>query len=155
MEYVTYILIILGIMGFCLLVFRRNAVQTWVGNGNHHSKITVPASQDSPESRLNVPIPWGWPGNNTPAGSTEQHDVSDSLHRFVDHLISEKQTVESREYLLKRNENLKLLVESRYGLSKIRSDGIEQSTKQKADSGGSPIIFERYSLEEIKTPWGW
>ena len=41
----------------------------------------------------------------------------DSLHRFVDLMMSEKQTVENREYLLKKDASMRALLEDRFGHS--------------------------------------
>jgi len=161
MEYLTYILVICGIMGLCFLLF-RNGAQAPMDSGfkkrRMAGQIGSDASESSPvqkhpvEPVANVPTPWGWPGNDPMAHSHDEHGVSESLHRFVDHLLSEKQTIENREYLLKRDKNLRLLVEDRYGVSRPRANGGGAGSKSDA---GPPIRFDRNILREVRTPWGW
>jgi hypothetical protein len=163
MEYITYILIILGMMGICLLVFRRKDDPSGTSAGRHRvtstaksgKSATVPGTGSLPKANLNVPTPWGWPGYDPLVRAGEDHNMSESLHRFVDHLLSEKQTIENREYLLKRNEGLRLLMEDRYGLSRASVAANESSRKGSTGSGKSSFIIDRTPLREIRTPWGW
>lgn len=165
MEYVTYILIILGIMALCIVLFRRKDNFDEVCRGSNgfsvSSKPDAPArlmdSKVSSNERLNVPTPWGWPGNNSRTQAAEEVSVSETLQRLVDHVVTEKQTVEDSNYLLKRNQSLRLLVEDRYGLSRmnVNGSGKSDSIKKRADMAGSPIVVDRKSLQEVRTPWGW
>jgi hypothetical protein len=160
MEYVTYILIILGVMALCLAVFGRKGdfVSTKSGKpfpagSKQPGSVEAQAkSKSTPENRLNVPTPWGWPGNGSVVKASEDHDLSETLHRFVDHLIAEKQTVEDRGYLLKRDESLRLLIEDRYGKSVGSGSG---SAHTKKNAAGIPIVVKQRELKEIRTPWGW
>jgi hypothetical protein len=70
-----------------------------------------------------IPIPWGWPGHQGSASlrgqsslDAQQADgVPQSISQFVDRLFSEKLTVDSREYLLRKDASLRVMVEDRYG----------------------------------------
>jgi len=165
MEYVTYILIITGIMALCFVLWPEQAREYTLKKSTH--KIGTPAEIPRADTALNmetlnVPIPWGWPGHEEHAtdnshvtfAAQEVHGVSESLHRFADRLLSEKQTKESREYQLKKEDSLRALLEDRYG----RAYKTPQSNKQNTQSPnvrnpGTPLVKE--SLHEIKTPWGW
>ena len=165
MEYVTYILIIMGIMALCIVLFRRkdevNAVYRGGDSFSVTSKPDSPATSTEAKAslneRLSVPTPWGWPGNDLRTRAVDERTVSDTLQRFVDHLIVEKQTVEDRNYEQKRNESLRSLVEDRYGPSKNNANGHGKSgsKKEPTDLAGSPIVVARSSLHEVRTPWGW
>ena len=163
MEYVTYILIILGVMALCLVVFGRKgdfvsakSGRPFLAGSKQPGSVDAQArGKSTPENRLNVPTPWGWPGNGSVVKAAEDHDLSETLHRFVDHLITEKQTVEDREYLFKRDESLRLLIEDRYGKSVGGGSSSAQTKKNAPGSGGITIIAEQRKLKEIRTPWGW
>ena len=165
MEYVTYILIILGIMAACFVLLPEKAHDHTLKKQT--PKITTPIDTSRVDvalnrEMLNVPIPWGWPGhdehvsNNSHASvyAQEVHGVSESLHRFADRLLSEKQTIESREYLLKKDASLRALLEDRYG----RAFRMPQTNNRNAQAPllrdpGKPLVME--PLHEVKTPWGW
>ena len=162
MEYVTYILIILGIMGLCILVFRRRGDEYELGAGRtrtitsqSRARIEAASEAPQPDSRLNVPAPWGWPGNQAHVGKASDRTVSETLHRFVDQLVSEKQTIENSEYLLKRKDNLRILIEDRYGVVKEREAEADEEATAAFHYRGTPRLAERGSLQEVKTPWGW
>lgn len=147
MEYVSYILVILTILLSCFLMVRvpaqprrrRNKAKELARPGLINKKQDrADATGDMSESAalkpqrqsLNVPTPWGWPGHHGPAparkwnslNAQEVHGVSESLHHFVDRLFQEKHTVESREYLLRKNASLRALVEDRYGKASSLQD---------------------------------
>lgn len=72
---------------------------------------------------LKVPIPWGWPGNPTvnglhhiPPGKNAPAPTQDpaALHRWVDHLVSAKQTTDNGEYLRRRESSMRALLEDRF-----------------------------------------
>jgi hypothetical protein len=165
MEYVTYILIILGIMALCIVLFRRKDNVSGVYRGS--DSFSVSSKPDSParlteakgssKVRLDVPTPWGWPGNDSRTQAAEDLSVSETLQRFVDHLMVEKQTVEDRNYVQKRNESLRSLLEDRYGPSRNNTNGYgkSESKKEPTDLTGSPIVVDRNALREVRTPWGW
>jgi len=141
MEYVNYILIILLIMAVCVFIvrlpgqYRLKGDQLALAEKTRNRKVNkiesgVTSKEESEHKHLvlerelsKVPTPWGWPGHHDSRGhqphpsldAEEVHGVSESLHRFIDRLVSEKETVESREYLLRKDESLRALVEDRYG----------------------------------------
>jgi len=180
MEYVTYILIILGIMALCLYLLRDSGRILVIAKEpslsekiRAHSieKKATKNTTDTETSRvsptlngeaLSVPTPWGWPGhlehatvkNRNPLNAQEVHGVSESLHRFVDHLISEKQTVEDQNYLLKKDASIRALIEDRYGRAYTAAAARHRKV------GDSPIrnpdeILKMEPLRDLKTPWGW
>jgi hypothetical protein len=173
MEYVTYILVILGIMAVCLFLIRGSGQSLF---GEDDSRVLGKSSDRSPEKAtakrsvvsnsartapvlkketISVPTPWGWPGHGKHVNAKshalpnteEVHDVSESLHRFVDRLISEKQTVESRDYLLKKDASLRALLEDRYGRVVRKRETENRSVK-------APVLKPSEPLD-VKTPWGW
>jgi hypothetical protein len=154
MEYVNYILITLGVMVLCVMVFWRKDLFARSHAPTEEASREVEISSDD---RLNVPTPWGWPGNDSAMKLAEERTVSESLHRFVDHLISEKQTVEDQEYVLRKRENLRLLIEDRYGSSRTGKQANGDARKGKPETGGSSIIADlsRGSLHDVRKPWGW
>ena len=164
MEYVTYILICSVILGVCYLLFRRS--DDLPLSGKSMDRIAQTASPDesqhapddslaSADSRLNVPTPWGWPGNQGVPMRAEDHKVSESLHRFVDHLLAEKQTVETREYVLKNTDSIRMLIEDRYGRSAKRPLQKQQTDSTSSEPRGGPSPRVKSQLHEVRTPWGW
>ncbi len=140
MEYISYILITLALLIACLFLMRlpalpdqkkhKTAKAQLAGKGarvqggklGKHEKQH--AKQVLQRDLQHVPTPWGWPGHqdlgsfknsHTPTNSQEVHGVSESIHHFMDRLFREKRTVDSAEYLLRRNASLRSLVEDRYG----------------------------------------
>jgi hypothetical protein len=112
--------------------------------------------------RKPVPVPWGWPGHENhipakrhqPLNAEEVHGVSESLHRFADRLMMEKQTVDNREYLLKRDASLRALIEDRYGRThSLNGSGRKAPKEPEISDIDEKIKFE--PLQELKTPWGW
>ena len=141
MEYVYYILIILGLLGL-IIAFAILKGQSRLAN-NHlslaeaarkrkqkeqkareaeGSRKPILASQRHKNSPVierelaSVPTPWGWPNyvedRNKNKGDL---DFSGSLSRFADRLIHEKKTVQDQLYLKKRNASMRALLEDRYG----------------------------------------
>lgn len=133
MEYISYALITLVIVAACYLLMRPHASPEDLRNAQSKS-----AKLEEEETRrleiLNakrvlqreiskVPTPWGWPGHHGPAASDAQlrseiqevRGVSESLYHFVDRLFSEKRTVDSEEYLLRRDASIRAMFEDRYG----------------------------------------
>ena len=165
MEYITYILIIFGLMAVCFLLLAEKARVHKLKKPT--SKITTPveaSGEDIALNRevLNVPIPWGWPGHDdqftanshASLSAQEVHGVSESLYRFADRLISEKQTIESREYLLKKDASLRALLEDRYGRAYRAPQDINRNVPAPfLHDPGKPLVME--PLREVKTPWGW
>jgi len=165
MEYITYILIISGIMALCFVLLPEKAIE-------HTLKKPTPKTDTAIETprvevaldreMLNVPIPWGWPGHDEHVtanhhavlNAQEVHGVSESLHRFADRLLREKQTIESRDYLHRKDVSLRALLEDRYGRA-YRTPRAKNRNVQAPISRnpGKPLVME--PLREVKTPWGW
>ena len=135
MDYVYYVLVILGILALCLSFIRfpgrlpgRNRQVDLPARTPSRSEL---AKQDQnsravlQRERMKVPTPWGWPGSeygkslgrHASLHAEEIHGVSDSLHRWVDQMVSAKQTVHDEEYRLKREASMRALLEDRYGRS--------------------------------------
>ena len=180
MEYLTYILIILVIL--CLFVVAlRNTGQSLfevdevklinrVRARPVGKKTTTGSAAIEPalavrtliKETISVPTPWGWPGYDerstakslASANEDQVNGVSDSLHRMIDHLLSEKQTVENQEYLLKKDASLRALLEDRYGRARVAPDAGRRKLK-------IPLLPEpreplnMNTLRTMKTPWGW
>ena len=180
MEYLTYILIILAIL--CLFVVAlRNTGQSLIEpdevkllnkvrarpvgkQTTTSSTATEPALavRELKRETHTVPTPWGWPGyderttarNFALANAEQVHGVSDSLHRLIDHLLSEKQTVENQEYLLKKDASLRALLEDRYGRARVAPDTGRRKLKiPLLPEPGVPLNMD--TLSNMKTPWGW
>jgi hypothetical protein len=141
MEYISYILVTLGIMVACLLLMRLPALpEQSKYNGkpviNSASEKDHPINANNPDDArrarlvlrrelLHVPTPWGWPGHQRPASassridaspnSQEVHGAGESIYHFVDRLFSEKHTVDSQEYLLRKDASLRAMVEDHFG----------------------------------------
>jgi len=135
MDYISYILIVLGICALIMLLARNNR-QVDLGRQrkaptqavsdraakNSKSKLDS-AKQALTRETLNIPTPWGWAGSTMKrpgrslgmASNQGTNGLSDSLHRMIDLMMSEKQTVDNREYLLKKDESMRALLEDRYG----------------------------------------
>jgi len=165
MEYVTYILVIVGIMAFCLVLWPEKAREHTLKKSTHivgEPAETARANIVLNREMLDVPIPWGWPGHevhttdssHVTLAAQEVHGVSESLHRFADRLLSEKQTKESRDYQLKKEDSLRALLEDRYGQAyKTAQTKRQNMQSSKSHNSGKPLIIE--PLHEVKTPWGW
>jgi len=129
MEYVSYSLIILLIGLVCYSVMRPPAPSEEQQQRSGKRKKADERAEALRVKRvlqremMRVPVPWGWPGHHhedpsrkpTPANFEEVHGVSESLHQFVDRLFSEKHTVDSADYLLRKDASLRALLEDRYG----------------------------------------
>jgi hypothetical protein len=188
MEYVSYILITMGILVVCFLLMRPPAMPL-----KKESRATVaqkpaaadPAREAEKAKRIfqynlqRIPTPWGWPGHDDsvtnrgqrPLNAEEVHGVSESLHHFVGRIFSEKHTVDDREYLLRRNANLRLLVEDRYGRASTLKKQPGRQAKAPRHAGTSNLhdqmdnvndenlnkIVSRIKKQpkELRTPWGW
>jgi hypothetical protein len=180
LEYLTYILIILVIL--CLFVVAlRNTGQSLfepdevklldrvrtrpIGKQTTTSSTaTEPALavRELKRETHTVPTPWGWPGYDSRttakslalANEEQVNGVSDSMHRFIVHLLSEKQTVENQDYLLKKDASLRALLEDRYGRARVAPDAGRR--KLKIPLMPEPDVpLKMATLSNIKTPWGW
>lgn len=160
MEYVTYILIVLGLLALCIrLIPKRDSADR--SPGRRTAANVKSDRQAVPEpgltGRVDVPTPWGWPGNHSRTSTAEELSVSEALQRFVDHLVAEKQTVENSEYLLRKNESLRSMIEGRYRVPGSAPNGSSRKPSTDPSDGpvGGPIVFDRSRLREVRTPWGW
>jgi len=115
--------------------------RTSKGSSNHKGEATARERTDPEQVRAalhrsmkNVPTPWGWPGHHPSRSSNtlnaeEVHGVSESIHHFVERLFTEKRTVDSNEYLLRKNASLRTLVEDRYGRASTMKEQPYQPVK--------------------------
>ncbi len=166
MEYITYILVVFGMMVLCYVLCPEKAREHKLKKTTLKSSApaeTTPVDVALDSEMLSVPIPWGWPGHDehvtnhshASLNAQEVHGVSESLHRFADRLLSEKQTIESREYRLKKDTSLRALLEDRYGRAyrTARATNNRNTQAVKLRGPGRPLVIE--PLREVKTPWGW
>ena len=161
MEYVTYILIIAGILVLCLILF-RDPEQSLAREVKPKAAKPLSEAHALSSETLSVPIPWGWPGHYHHApektrarpNAQEVHNVSETLHRFVDRLVSEKQTIESREYLSKKDASLRALLEDRYGRATAMKE--KRDDRRKLNLHRTPkAALGSEDLGQLKTPRGW
>jgi len=137
MEYVSYILVTLGIITGCLLLMRLPAqpirktnslaripkIEKEAGQNMNGTDTGLRSNLVLQRELMHVPTPWGWPGHQRPAlyksqalpGAQDVSGVSESISQFVERLFSEKRTVDSQEYLLRKDASLRTLIEDRYG----------------------------------------
>ena len=63
-----------------------------------------------------VPTPWGWPGSDVRQGGLgDRSGGNGSLQAWIDHLVSEKRTVDDDLYQSRKDASLRALLEDRYG----------------------------------------
>ncbi len=142
MEYVYYVMGILAVLLLGILLIMQSgrarlaADQAVLAERARKRRIrnarlrSAEDSQTLPEHEKilkrelsNVPTPWGWPGcsdlhpskTRSAIADSEVHGVSQTLHRWVDRLVSERRTVEDNEYVLRKNASIRALLEDRYG----------------------------------------
>lgn len=142
MDYLYYVLVCLGIMAICLLAVgqpgRRRLKSDQAALSERALRYRARHKQAPKTNReqqrhdheviqrelAKVPTPWGWPGHNEAVPhvdherhfkAEEVHGLSETLHHFVDRLLREKPTVDSEEYLLRKDASLRAMVEDRYG----------------------------------------
>ena len=142
-EYINYILIILGLMALIITMARLQGRNRLANNPMALAEVArkrkrkehktgeaarvrkpILASQHPKKSPVikrqlaRVPTPWGWPHHDEDKNNgNSERDLSASLHRFADRLIHEKKTVQDQRYLEKRNSSMRALLEDRYGRS--------------------------------------
>jgi len=74
-----------------------------------------PSTVDSLGARnIHVRTPWGWPGSQRQADPAP-HRISETVRSFTDHLIREKQLVESGGLAGSKSSSIRALLEDRYG----------------------------------------
>lgn len=138
-EYIFYFSVILVAVVLCIYKIasigkvdqarksRRTIAMKNSATGKTREKGSPDQLQQSEEVRqreaLKVPTPWGWPGNatahqthfiHTAKHTSESRDEPATLHRWVDHLVSSKQTKNDQEYLRRRESSMRALLEDRF-----------------------------------------
>ena len=153
-EYLVYISAVLIAVGFCCYQVRmlghasRLAAMVRTG-GKQEGAAKNPSSVGSVDQikqadevlqrdLLNVPTPWGWPGNpnanglhhkhTSPTATTSSQDPA-ALHRWVDQLVSAKQTTDNGEYLRRRESSMRALLEDRFVSPRHMTEIDYQKTK--------------------------
>lgn len=137
MEYIFYFAVILVAVVLCIYKIaslgkadRLRKSQRAAGmenrlSGNKTEKSAPDQLRKSEEIRqrelLKVPTPWGWPGNpsqthfiHAARHTPEPGDDPATLHRWVDHLVSSKQSKSDKEYLRRRESSMRALLEDRF-----------------------------------------
>ena len=137
MEYIYYFAAILVAVVLCIYEIaslgkadRLNKSQRAIGTKSRLSKNDEKKSapdqlKKTDEIRqrelLKVPTPWGWPGNSSQThfihSARQTPDPGEdlaTLHRWVDHLVSPKQTKTDEAYLRRRESSLRALLEDRF-----------------------------------------
>jgi hypothetical protein len=105
-----------------------------------------------------VPTPWGWPVHER----DHRVDVSGQLHDFAEKLFAKKETVDSNDYMDKKNASVKALIEDRYGRAsgsnmegsksgKPKSQEIEKDPWHQRRQHAAP----RSRKAPATKPWGW
>lgn len=197
MEYGIYLAIVMALVAMCVIEIRRVSAASRAARMGSQPKCE--AEVMSPENAREhlqrdirgIPTPWGWPGSeHAPAGhhgydghKTDPGNSSGALHRWVDHLISEKQTTDDREYQRRREASMRALLEDRFhnsdhanvvtvtaaaqpgsverknGFSSGRLEKIDAKLHTHApvgraeDKTGGRIVFA--TVADVRTPWGW
>ena len=116
MEYVYYLIISLAILVVCYYVVRVRPEEFQLRDGQLADDEAAASASARPDVS-GVPVPWGWPGSDIEHHHMEQNHeagVSDSLHRWVDHLVATKITVEDDEYRHRRESSMRALLEDRF-----------------------------------------
>ena len=139
MEYVYYLMIVLGMIVLCLYQMHRSRDpnadvvrlshrkpdRTEAGKKESNVSKTLDNQKAVLQREIaHVPTPWGWPGYqpgpngrqpNAHQGKHEAQGVSDSLQRWIDHLVSEKRTINDEEFRAKQRACIRALLEDRFG----------------------------------------
>lgn len=128
MEYIVYLAIVTGLLILCACALHGVRREEFV-----HKPVSE--SDDKNEKKDNqvrlrelnsVPTPWGWPGSDLNGHQTfmngSAHIGQPDIHRWVDGLVSEKQTKENAEYQRKREACLRALLEDRFHNSNRMSE---------------------------------
>ena len=119
MEYIVWFAVVSGLLVLCgmgLFLYRKEVPL------NSPPDSTAERQKEQNEFRLkalnDVPTPWGWPGSPAyghGASSNGTHAAGSlTIHRWVDGLIAEKQSIHDREYMRRREASLRALLEDRF-----------------------------------------
>jgi hypothetical protein len=196
-EYGLYLVFVLAFVGICIAKIReldpdsesRKTLAVDVA-GSPSAALANGASEELElrQETVDVPTPWGWPGNlheiHADHGLNGDEEAGHgALQRWVDHLVSEKQTVDSGEYRKRREASMRALLEDRFhspnyahidtgtgksggvpnqpatGSDPINNDRPAAKLRAVPDTGLRKAInirnFFDDSLSEVKMPWGW
>ncbi|RPH95545.1 MAG: hypothetical protein EHM68_12525 [Lysobacterales bacterium] len=137
MEYLYYLLAILALLALCLYLVRmpgqlrltRKPVDLADRGRKHRLRERRKAAQEAaghtglPHHQTiikrelkHVPTPWGWPGSDVRQGGLgDRLGGRGSLQAWIDHLVSEKRTVDDDVYRSRKDASLRALLEDRYG----------------------------------------
>lgn len=144
MEYFYYLMTTLAVLALCLVPFcqarKRRADERKMVLAERararrqrlEAQKRAEAAAPLPDHHLilqrelsRVPTPWGWPrhdeagispdGRPVRTGHGHGRNVSDSLLRWADGLLREKQTIDNGDYRRRREAALRALLEDRYG----------------------------------------
>lgn len=139
-EYFYYVLLILILLAGCLFALKipghnrlahkpeELAARTKQRRSREQERAGHRASSGAYRHAIierelkKVRTPWGWPGG-TAQGRAPAPDaqgqvevvMQNGLRRWVDHLVTEKRTVQDETYLRRREDSLRALLEDRYG----------------------------------------
>jgi len=139
-EYVYYGFVVIALFGVCMYMVRRptegrlkSGQADLAERARRRRQTTAPTGVNAAQAArrqqsLNrdlrtVPTPWGWPGSEVRAGSglngaasgQDANGAQRPLPQWIDRLISEKRTVDDRQYLLSRDAALRAMLEDRFG----------------------------------------
>ena len=140
MEYLYYVLLILALLAACLFALKIPGRRRL---NRQHEELAERARQRRKREQENastrdpdreyrhavierelqkVRTPWGWPGSELHGGEPvhgaagpAEMGAHGGLRRWVDHLISEKRTIQDESYRKRREDSLRALLEDRYG----------------------------------------
>jgi len=138
-DYIFYCTVVLILLGVVLIALRLHGQS---GLQEHQMKLAARARRrreretqrknELPHQQVvlqrqlkKVPTPWGWPGSavratprqgdaSLPSGSPVSSSV---FQRWIDHLMTEKRTVEDQDYRDSRHAALRTMIEDRFGRS--------------------------------------
>lgn len=115
MEYAIYVMIVLAILAVCYFMVRLEPEELPTSNVQVNDQEAVVSLSTSPDIS-GIPVPWGWPGSDIEHHHPRQHEktVSDSLHRWVDHLVATKTTMDDDHYRQHRESCMRALLEDRF-----------------------------------------
>lgn len=138
-EYLYYVLLVLALLAGCLFALKIPGRKRLT---REHEKLAERARQRRAREQekastgikgqayrhaiierelQKVRTPWGWPGAEHHGGESVQGGgygdmaAHGGLRRWVDHLIAEKRTIQDEDYLKRREDSLRALLEDRYG----------------------------------------
>lgn len=140
MEYLYYVLLILVLLAGCLFALRIPGRSRLAGRPEDLAERTNQRREREQQKQRakgadvahrhavlerelkHVPTPWGWPGSDLHGGKSDlaDHGYGEIAHpgvlrRWVDHLVTEKRTIQDEDYVQRREASLKALLEDRYG----------------------------------------